>query len=355
MNLKLLIIYGMMLPCAMAILACSDNGENNPLNVNNVGENFIGEKDPIVLDEAGRTMTIYRFKSENRCVVDEDNDKYEFVVHKDTSEVYREYKFFGDTLVLLYKDEEDTYGQVLVGGKNGQIKNKWKLTACDYIHENNSVNCSGLTNTDEAIKESTVYFDFTQDTLYISRIDAKGNAIDIHAPEKDDFYDDYTGSRYMSSIFGSEAEAIEFPGFDFVSYSYPWPWWDVFNSCNCDIENDALQKNIAVTNRDKNKISFIANGKNFEMEFTHVLYLSYSRGSRAELDVTLKTNDGVCTLNYVHDPNMIPEVCNAENSSSLELATYYGGNDTVLFYGAKEYHIGDEKAFRDCIVNLVRR
>ena len=99
MNLKLLIIYGMVMSCTMAILACSDSNGTFVSNVNSIGENFIGEKDPIVLDEINHTMTIYRFKSENRCVVED--DKYEFVVHKDTSQVYREYKFLGETLVLL--------------------------------------------------------------------------------------------------------------------------------------------------------------------------------------------------------------------------------------------------------------
>ena len=86
MNIKSFILYGMMLPCAMAIFACGDNGDTDPLGSNNIGENFIGEKDPIVLNEANHAMTIYNFKSENRCVVE--GDKYEFVVHKDTSQVY---------------------------------------------------------------------------------------------------------------------------------------------------------------------------------------------------------------------------------------------------------------------------
>ena len=354
MNIKSFILYGMMLPCAMAILACGDNGDTDPLGSNNIGENFIGEKDPIVLNEANHAMTIYNFKSENRCVVE--GDKYEFVVHKDTSQVYREYKFLGDTLVLLYKDGDHTYGQVLVGGKNGQIKSKWKLTACHYVHESNSVDCSGLTNTDEVIKGSIVYFDFTQDTLYISRIDAKGKAIDINTPEVDD-YDDYTASRYMSIIFQSIDAVLQFSDWygGLAFYSYPWPWSDVFSFCNCDIEKDALQRNITVTSRDKNKISFIANNKNVEMEFTHALHLLYNRGQRAEIDVSLKTDDGVCTLNYVHDPNMIPEVCNAENSSSLEIATYLNRDDTVIFNGAKDYHIGDEEKFRSCVVGLIRR
>ena len=354
MNLKLLIIYGMVMSCTMAILACSDSNGSFVSNVNSIGENFIGEKDPIVLDEINHTMTIYRFKSENRCVVED--DKYEFVVHRDTSQVYREYKFLGDTLVLLYKDGDNTYGQVLVGGKGGQIKSKWKMTACHYIHKNNSVDCSGLINTDEVIKGSIVYFDITQDTLYMSRIDSKGNAIDINTPEIDEF-NDYTASRYMSIIFHSIDAVLQFSDWygGLAFYTYPWPWSDVFNFCNCDIEKEALQRNITVTSREKNKISFIANNKNVEMEFTHALHLLYSRGQYAEIDVTVKTNEGVCTLNYVHDPNMIPEVCNAENSSSLEIATYSNHDNTVIFSGAKDYHIGDEEKFRSCIVGLVRR
>ena len=44
MNLKLLIIYGMVMSCTMAILACCDSNGSFVSNVNSIGENFTGEK-----------------------------------------------------------------------------------------------------------------------------------------------------------------------------------------------------------------------------------------------------------------------------------------------------------------------
>lgn len=355
MNLKLLIIYGMLIPFATVFFACGDNGESNPSGPNNIGENFVGEKDPIVLNETNHTMTIYSFRSENRCVVDEDNDKYEFVVHKDTSQVYREYKFLGDTLVILYKDGEGTYGQVLVGGKSGHIKNKWKVTSCHYIHESNSVDCSGLANPDEVIKGSTVYFDFTQDTLYISRIDAKGNAIDINAPEVDD-YDDYTGSTFVQDLF-------EFMDYAYrgivVSGNLPAPWgafrttWSDVGECN--IECVALKKDVTIVSRDKSHMSFNFKDVNYELNFSHALRWLYSRGTHDEVSLSLKSDKGECTLEYMSDAIQSPEICSAENAGYLDLYTYYSSNDSLLFYGAKDYHIGNDDEFRQCVVNLVRR
>jgi len=353
MNLKSLILYGMLIPFATSFFACGDNGEINPSGSNNIGENFVGEKDPIVLNETNHAMTIYNFKSENRCVVE--GDKYEFVVHKDTSQVYREYKFLGDTLVLLYKDGDHTYGQVLVGGKNGQIKNKWKVTSCHYIHERNSVDCSGLANPDEVIKGSTVYFDITQDTLFISRIDSKGNAIDINAPEVDD-YDDYTGSTFVQDLF------------EFMDYAYkgvsvvgnlPAPWgafrttWSDVGECN--IECVALKKDVTIVSRDKSHMSFNFKGVNYELNFSHALHWLYSRGSRAEVSLSLKSDKGECALEYLSDVIQSPEICSAENAGYLDLYTYYSSNDSLLFYGAKDYHIGNHDEFRSCVVGLVRR
>lgn len=356
MNLKSLILYGMLIPFATVFFACGDNGESNPSGSNNIGENFVGEKDPIVLNETNHTMTIYSFRSENRCVVDEDNDKYEFVVHKDTSQVYREYKFLGDTLVILYnKDGEGTYGQVLVGGKNGQIKNKWKLTACQYIYESNSVDCSGLANPDEVIKGSTVYFDITQDTVYISRIDSRGNAIEIDAPEVDD-YDDYTGSTFVQGLFEFMNYAHKGIG---VAGNSPAPWgafrttWSDVGEC--DIGCVALKKNVTILSRDKKRMSFNFKDVNYELNFSHALKLWYSRGSRTEVSLTLKSDKGECALEYMSDVIQSPEICSAENRGYLDLATYLGNNNTILFYGAKDYHIGNNDEFRQCVVNLVRR
>ena len=63
-----------LLICTATFLACSDSNDSFVSNVNDIGENFIGEKYPIVLNGSIQSMTIYRFDSENRCVVDEDNE-----------------------------------------------------------------------------------------------------------------------------------------------------------------------------------------------------------------------------------------------------------------------------------------
>ena len=355
MNLKSLILYGMLIPFATVFFACGDNGESNPSGSNNIGENFVGEKDPIVLNETNHTMTIYSFRSENRCVVDEDNDKYEFVVHKDTSQVYREYKFLGDTLVILYKDGDNTYGQVLVGGKGGQIKSKWKLTSCRYVHESNSIDCGDSNGPHDVVMESFVYYNFTQDTAYISRTDLNGKVMDINAPEVDS-YDDYTGSTFVQGLFEFMNYAHKGIG---VAGNSPAPWgafrttWSDVGEC--DIGCVALKNDVTILSRDKKRMSFNFKDVNYELNFSHALKWWYSRGSRTEVSLTLKSDKGECALEYMSDVIQSPEICSAENRGYLDLATYLGNNNTILFYGAKDYHIGNNDEFRQCVVNLVRR
>ena len=103
------------------MLACSEGGESNPV-ADNSRENFVGIKYPLVLDEVNRKFSTYEVHSYDVCKVDD--DKYEFVTMVDTQHIDRVYDFRGDTLVIFYSDEDvRTYGQIFVGGKNGQIKN----------------------------------------------------------------------------------------------------------------------------------------------------------------------------------------------------------------------------------------
>ncbi len=331
---------------SVAILACSESGESNPVS-NNSRENFVGIKYPLVLDEANRKFSTYEVYSYDVCKVE--NEKYEFVTMVDTQHIDRVYDFRGDTLVIFYSDEDvRTYGQIFVGGKNGQIKNKWKKINCEYVQESNSLACRDASELNGWLKNTITYFDFTQDTLFASVIDLNGNAIDINAPTEDE-YDDYTSSSFMEKILDLIIYTNEGVG---VSGNIISPGSVFWGSEGFDAY--AQKKNVVINSRDKKHISFVISGQNFEVEFTKAKRLQYNRGSYVEVGATLKSGNGVCILDYMYDSKMTPEICKAENANLMDLSSTYNSKDSLLYYGADSYHIGNAGEFSDCIVNLVK-
>lgn len=325
--------------CCATMLACSESNESNPVS-NNSRENFVGIKYPLILDEANRKFSTYEVHSYDVCKVDD--DKYEFVTMVDTQHIERVYDFRGDTLVIFYSDEDvRTYGQIFVGGKNGQIKNKWKMINCKYIQESNSLDCRDASELNGWLKNTITYFDFTQDTLFASVIDLNGKPIDMYTPTEDD-YDDYTESSFMEDIF----DVI------ITSQYEVFPWTAFWKSEN--FEANAQKRNVVINSKDKTHISFVIRGQNFEVEFTKAKRLQYNRGSYVEVGATLKSDNGTCVLDCMSDPQMTPEICKAENAGLMDLASTYNSKDSLLYYGADSYYIGNAGEFRDCIVNLVK-
>ena len=82
--------------------------------------------------------------------------------------------------------------------------------------------------------------------------------------------------------------------------------------------------------------------------------MQYNRGSYIEVGATLKSGNGVCVLDYMSDFKMTPEICKAENANLMNLSYTYDSNDSLLYYGSDNYHIGNTAEFRDCIINLVK-
>lgn len=342
--MKFLNLTGLLF-CA-TMLACSDGGESNPVS-NNSRENFVGVKYPLVLDEANRKFSTYEVLSHDVCKVDD--DKYEFVTMVDTQHIERVYDFRGDTLVIFYSDEDvRTYGQIFVGGKNGQIKNKWKKVNCEYVQETNSLDCSESKELSGRLKNTITYFDFTQDTLFASVIDLNGKPIDMYAPTEDD-YDDYTESSFMEDIF----DLIIYTNEGAVVSGYGVSPWTAFWK-NENFEAYVQNNNVVINSRDKAHISFVISGQNFEVEFTKAKRLQYNRGSYVEVGATLKSGNGVCILDYMSDSRMTPEICKVENAGLMDLASTYNSKDSLLYFGTDSYHIGNADEFRGCIVNLVK-
>ena len=140
MNLKSFVLCGIMLPCAMAILACSDSETSNPIANGPTGA-FVGVKYHMTLDEANQNFLLNRTYNQDVCI--RQNEQYEFTTIVGSSYAERDYAFIGDTLVTFNKKYQEDYGEVFVGGTNGQIRNKWRLmNECRFIPESNSIKCA---------------------------------------------------------------------------------------------------------------------------------------------------------------------------------------------------------------------
>jgi hypothetical protein len=216
-----------------------------------------------------------------------------------------------------------------------------EMINCKYVQESNSLDCRDASELNGWLKNTITYFDFTQDTLFASVTDLNGNVIDIYAPTEDE-YDDYTGSSFMEDIF----DVI------ITSQYEVFPWTAFWKSEN--FEAYVQHNNVVINSKDKTHISFVIRGQNFEVEFTKAKRLQYNRGSYVEVGATLKSDNGVCVLDYMSDPQMTPEICKAENANLMDLASTYNSKDSLLYYGADSYYIGNAGEFRDCIVNLVK-
>lgn len=344
MNLKSFVLCGIMLPCAMAILACSDSETSNPIANGPTGA-FVGVKYHMTLDEANQNFLLNRTYNQDVCI--RQNEQYEFTTIVGSSYAERDYAFIGDTLVTFNKKYQEDYGEVFVGGTNGQIRNKWRLmNECRFIPENNSIKCATAEELGSKALHTITYYEFTQDTLYSSVMDLNGKVLDPESQNKDE-YDDFTDSYYMQNnmyVVVAVHEGTVLDGFNHPEELF-------FGS---DVDDYAQRNGIVINSRTKNYISFTYKSQTFEMEFTKALKLFNGNGSHVEIDATFKSDNGTCRLNYMSEDKVTSDVCKAENASWLE---FYPepSNGNLSYDKATRYHIGNATEFKKCIESLVKK
>ena len=343
MKKKMFNIIGLLI-CMMAILACSDSESSNPSASSNV---FVGLRMPMILDEANRSFLAFQIRDEDVCF--QKDESLEFATVKDTSHINGDYAFIGDTLVTFNKKDMESSGRVFVGGKNGQIKNKWEMVnQCRYIPKTNTIKCLDRSQLSARENSMIAYYEFTQDSLFVSFTDLNGKEIDPYAMIKDEF-DDYTNSYYMETnmyVIIATYEGVGLSGFDYPEETFYG---------GADIEGYALRRNVVINSRDKNHISFTFNGQTFEMEFTKALHSSSFFREYGEVSAVMKSDNGTCTLDYIFDSKMTPEICRDENRNLMEINTEYHVDGDSVYMGTDEYHMGNATEFKECIQGLVKK
>lgn len=343
MKKKMFNIIGLFV-CMMAILACSDSESSNPSASPN---GFVGFRMPMALDEANQSYLALQIRDKDVCI--QKDESLEFATVKDTSRINGDYAFIGDTLVTFNKKDMDSYGGVFVGGKNGQIKSKWKMiNSCRYIPKTNSIKCLDQSQLSARENSMIAYYEYTQDSLFVSFTDLNGKEIDPYAMIKDEF-DDYTNSYYMETnmyVVIATYEGVGLGGFDYPEETFYG---------GADIEKYASTSNVVINSRDKNRISFTVNGQTFEMEFTKAFHASSLFREYGEVSAVMKSDNGTCTLDYVFDSQVTPEICRDENRELMKFNTEYNLNGDTSNYGTDEYHMGNATEFKECIERLVKK
>ncbi len=294
--------------CALVLSSCgSDSSSGTDSSNGNVS------KAKISIDESSQTITSYVNDSEDLCVYDSVENRFDWkkdvLMDVDTFDIH--YLFKGDTLVLFDEDED---GLVLVGGKANSLYGTWKgLEACDYDSDEDEITC------DEA--ENSYYYDY-QVTFHKDFVEAE---IVYSLP------DDYANSAWMSFLYyGLEAKNVSFnPRYVFVADS---------------ISADSLRElGVEVKSRSKSKISFAFDGKNVSVEFVDVtgepLNLSYT--------ANVQIDDKTCSLLFASTSDVSESLCSIENIDYFDLEEYETLDSSFIV--ADYYYRNNTDEFFDCL------
>ncbi len=295
--------------CALILASCGRDSSSGPGSSN--GD---GSRTKISVDEASQTITSYVNDSEDLCVYDSVENRFDWkkdvLMDVDTFDV--RYLFKGDTLVLF---EEEDYGSVFIGGKANSIYGTWKgLEACEYDFDEDEIECYDL---DESLYpyyyQITVRKDFVETEVVYS------------------LSDDYANSAWMSMFYiGLNAKNVSFnPRYVFIADS---------------ILADSLRElGVEVKSRSKSKISFAFDGKNVSVEFVDVtgepLNLSYA--------ANVQIDDKTCSLSFASTSDVSESLCSIENIDYLDLEEYESLDSSFIV--ADHYRRNNTDEFFDCL------
>jgi hypothetical protein len=202
-------LYLMLAATSAFFFACSDSsssdsGDNGSITVEASGS--------ITVDAEKKTAIIVVDNNEDVCVNENNTYSWKNVdFGADTS--YSKYLFVGDTLVIIDCEEMnskgdmkycDDVGQMLVGGKAGDINGTWKSVLCSYDVEDSVSSCFkscdevGGKLTEEELER--IYEEMYSKMAELSDDDADEPAIDPKLQERMTCLEEKDMNRYAESV-----------------------------------------------------------------------------------------------------------------------------------------------------------
>lgn len=374
-------LYLLFAVSAATFFACGDDSSSdNGVSGGTVTETTSGT---IILNEENQTFTAVSKDQEDLCVKEGFDFSWKTVDWGDDSIKFK-YEFVGDTLVLYrgsyyYDDEEEygygsSYGQMYVGGSNGNLNGTWKSTLCSYNAKEGS-SCSkackdvGGKLTEEDLEK---YYEDMYSNMSFDEMDEEDVAVDqsfmdrmtcvdegdyaevtlkisgtsftatekYHYEEDLDF-DDYTNSRFMAQFY--ESLIRKDPEVPSLS--------SLFREDSAGVKEfieDYKKYKVTVSNQTKKSITFnVMEAENITITVDDVTTSDYS----GKVAMTLKTSAGTCEL-LEEEGQVTKKTCSTEYDAYFDMEREKDATGKEINYA--EYFARDnEREFENCAEDLM--
>lgn len=302
----------------------------------------------IIVDEENQAL-VYNYDGDvSFCQVDGRSLNYR-TVHQTRKYVMYNYRFVGDTLVLLspnYKecdpdnpdlwDYIDDYSTVLVGGGSDTPYGTWTMLR-DY------------------------YYDFFKEKIVYKPSQSTAERVRIVEISRDNFstgfvgldgsplksFDDYTNSVFMKYLYEGMSNTGIPTGFDQFGYNYHM--FEDWTKYMPEIQQNA---GVEIISRTNTKVTFSLKNREYTFEVTDVFNNDYyDRGFSA----VLTSNGKSCSTSYRSLPgnNMTQDMCKIENDripGYTEEMDFDG--DTIEYIDL--YIYSDNEEFMGCVRQLIK-
>ena len=372
-------LYLMLAVTSAFFFACSDDSSSDS-GSNGNGSVTIEVSGSITVDAEKQTAVIVVENNEDVCVNENNTYSWKNVdFGADTS--YGKYLFVGDTLVIIDCEEMtkkgdmkycDDDGQMLVGGKAGDINGTWKSVLCSYDVDDSVSTCFkscdevGGKLTDEEMERmyEQMYSGMTELSDDEPAIDPKlmermscldedemkryseavlkisgssfSSKVTYNYGEKDSF-DDYMNSRFMSKLYKSLANGDpEIPSASYLT-----------EEDSSGVEKYIKSAKIEVTSQTKNSVTFKFADQTFSV---NIKKLSRTMDG-SEFDMVVTANSTSCELES-EEGEVTKSTCKAEYGEFFDKDTERdaAGNKITI---ADYYEKSNGRDFERCTEAMI--
>ena len=367
-------LYLMLAATSAFFFACSDSSSSSDNGTDSVTIEVSGT---ITVDAEKQSLVISVENKEDVCV--NENNAYTWKnVDFGTDTSYAKYLFVGDTLVIIDCEEMnskgdmkycDDAGQMLVGGKAGDINGTWKSVLCSYDVEDSVSSCfkscdevGGKLTEEEIEKMYEEMFDqmselsddddepamdpklmermtcldaddmkrYHESVLKISGSSFSSKV--TYSYGDNDKFDDYMNSRFMSKLYKSLANGN--PSIPSASY--------LTEEDSSGVETLIKSAKIEVTKQTKTSVSFKFADQTFSVSVNKL----NRTATGSEFNMVITANSKSCELDS-EEGEVTKSTCKAEYGEFFDKDTEKdaAGNKITVVY---DYEKSNSRDFERC-------
>jgi len=315
---------------SLSIVACGDDNSSSADNYS------AAQSGTLVVDGTQQLIVMsVESRSEDQCVLQNGTWTWQSVKQRNIPDSAK-YEFIGDTLVLydISKGEVDSYGEMYVGGKSGEIEGTWTYIFCEYDKTNEKKECY-----EEETRYVTRTFKFSEGS-----VSAK---IDYHF---DLYLSDVEKVGYMKSYFISEL-------YDFLNGAYYFDanGGDIFDTDEADFKESVLDNDVEILEESKSSQSFALGGKVYTVTVKDA-DASVGNYGFIDEDVNIDVSDGSTTCNnYYVKKTVKQDLCKNENADNFSVDENGTDGDGNVYAYAVRYMKNNNEEFKTCLKEIAAR